>query len=112
MSRRNRNEKEAARLRREVEILKAQLAAVRPDWNRTEKPDGGQLMVGQMSTSGNQSNYSSFRTTSVIDYSYLKGDLVKTALLAAVNFSAIFLIYFYQGKANQILKLLSPIFHR
>lgn len=111
MSKNNRGDKEAARLRREVEILKAQLAAARPDWNRTEKADGGQSVTGQPLT-GRQTSYSSFRTTAITDYSYLRGDLLKTGFLSALALASIFLIYFYQGKADQILKLLSPILSR
>jgi|GEM_PF-5382306 hypothetical protein len=111
MSKRNRGEKEAARLRREVEILKAQLAEARPNWSRVERSGIEQAGTGQP-LPVNQPSYSSFRTTSITDYSYLRRDLLKTGALSVLAFASIFLIYFYQEKADQILKLLSPIFHR
>ena len=105
MSKKNRGEKEAARLRREVEILRTQLRAVRPEESRAEKTEEHQARAQSQTNSG-------FRTTLITDYSYLQKDLLKTTVLSVLSFVSIFAIYFYQGKADQILKLLSPILRR
>jgi len=107
MSKKNRGEKEASRLRREVEILRTQLKAARPEERRVEKTEESHARAQNQTSSS-----SDFRTTPVADYSYLRGDLVKTAILSALSFASIFLIYFYQGKTDQIFKLLSPILRR
>lgn len=90
MSKKNRNEKEAARLRREVEILKAQLAGVRPDLARRATPEGNQT-----ESKAEPVKVNSFRTTPITDYSYLKKDLARTAFFSVAALASIFLIYFY-----------------
>lgn len=92
MSKKNRNEKEAARLRREVEMLKAQLKAARPEWERPAS------VVERATASRTEPvNVGNFRTNLITDYSYLRNDLVRTGVLSALAFASIFLIYFYQA---------------
>lgn len=105
MSKKNRGEKESTKLRREVEILKAQLKAVRPEWERVVKEEVVAVTKNPADTNA-RPDYKAYRPAQVTaDFSYLHRDLLKTVLLSAAAFASIFLIYFYQGRADQILKL-------
>lgn len=105
MSKKSRGEKEVARLRREVEFLKTQVKAGLPSLqsrSETGQPEVGQFnlpidgkkTVEKIIAPKINSNYQ-FKAITV-DYSYLKKDLLKTALLAAAAFASIFVLYFHQ----------------
>lgn len=94
MSKKNRSEKEMARLRREIEFLKTQVKSEQGEssgfnfvvpTNRSAEKVGTPIKIPNLKP-----------RLIEIDYSYLKRDLLRTAILAALAFSSIFSVYFYQ----------------
>lgn len=94
MSKKNRSEKEVARLRREVEFLKTQVKITQPETGQFTLPSALRAPTAKVDASKINVNYQT--KTVIVDYSYLKKDLLKTALLAGGAFGSIFAIYFYQ----------------
>ena len=83
---------------------------MKPEWPVENRAEKAALASG---TSQNvQLDYKTYRPAETADFSYLRKDMLKTAILSFISFASIFLIYFYQSKASQILKLFSPILQK
>lgn len=104
MSKKNRSEKEVARLRREVEFLKTQvrvgLTLPAEDGTGRSQTTNFNLPTNLVrpveKTLAPKVNLNYQTKTIIVDYSYLKKDLLKTAFLAFAAFASIFALYFYQ----------------
>lgn len=93
MSKKNRREKEVSKLRRELEILKTQIRAGEPE---KVSFDLG-VVTKRPAENISAVNVNSLPTmeSTTIDYSYLKNDLLRTAILSIGAFASIFILYFY-----------------
>lgn len=101
MSKKTRKEKEVSRLRREVEILRAELATGSKPKAR-ELPQAFPSLAARKSEP-NEAPSPAAEANSPPDQSYLKKDLLRTFLLSLAAFLMIFSVYLLQTKFSQLL---------
>jgi len=88
MAKKNRREKELARLRREVEVLRAQLTTQRPSSSTTQKVEDKQIIAnGAKEEKLKRSEKATI--TQRVDPKFLKADLAKSAVLTFAALAAL-----------------------